>query len=72
MVEAGQVYKHSKKGNLYKIVAVAKDCDTLDEVVVYECLYDNPTSLVWIRTLSDFTHKVEINGILVNRFERVS
>lgn len=70
--EVGQIWKHSKKGNLYKILAVGKHSETLEEMVVYEAQYDNPVSKVWIRPLSMWTEEVEIDNKKLPRFTLVS
>ena len=62
-------YKHSKTGNFYNVLGVAKNSETLEEFVVYEALYDNPTSKLWVRPVKMFTEKVEINGKKVPRFQ---
>jgi len=62
-------YKHSKLGRYYRVLAVAKHSETLEDLVVYECLYDNPTSKIWVRPLEMFTEDVVINGKKVPRFE---
>ena len=62
-------YRHSKTGNFYNVLAVAKHSETLEEYVVYECLYDNPRSKVWIRPKAMFEEEVAINGKKVPRFE---
>lgn len=62
------IYKHSKTGNLYRVIGVAKPSETLEELVVYEALYDNPDSRLWIRPTAMFTETVEINGQKVPRF----
>ena len=56
MVEVGKNYHHFK-GNNYKVIAIAKDCENLEEVVVYQALYGNGD--IWVRKLSDFTAKVD-------------
>ncbi|HWY80047.1 MAG TPA: DUF1653 domain-containing protein [Candidatus Sulfotelmatobacter sp.] len=61
-------YKHSKTGNFYRVLAIAKHSETLEEFVVYECLYDNPQSKVWVRPLKMFLEKVIINNEKVPRF----
>lgn len=62
-------YKHSKTGNFYRVLSVAKHSETLEELVVYECLYDNPKSKVWVRPLKMFLESVVINGKKVPRFK---
>ena len=62
------IYKHAKTGNLYKVLAVAKHSETLEEIVVYESLYDNPISKVWFRPKEMFLEKVTINSKRSSRF----
>lgn len=66
------IYKHSKTGNLYKVLGLAKHSETLEDLVVYECLYDNPQSKIWVRPLEMFIEEVEIEGIQKPRFQFVS
>lgn len=61
-------YQHSKTGNYYRVHGVAKHSETLEDFVVYECLYDNPASKLWIRPLAMFIEQVELNGKKVPRF----
>lgn len=68
-VTIGGIYKHSKTGNLYKVHFVVKHSETLEDLVVYECLYENPRSKIWVRPLNMFLEKVVINGKKVPRFE---
>lgn len=63
-------YKHYK-GNFYNVIGIAKHSETLEDVVVYECLYDNPRSKLWVRPLQMFIEEVEMNGKKVPRFEFV-
>ncbi|QQR82401.1 DUF1653 domain-containing protein [Candidatus Campbellbacteria bacterium] len=70
MVTPG-TYKHSKTGNLYRVIGIAKHSETLEDVVVYEALYDNPKSKLWVRPLSMFEEEVEIGEQKRKRFERV-
>ncbi len=64
-------YQHSKSGNFYRVIAIAKHSETLEDLVVYECLYDNPKSKIWVRPLKMFLEEVEINGRKVPRFKFV-
>lgn len=65
-------YQHSKTGNYYRVIAVARHSETLEELVVYECLYENPQSKIWVRPLTMFLEEVEINGKRAPRFKFVS
>lgn len=70
----GGIYKHFKTGNLYKVIAIGKHSETLEDMVVYEAQYDNPKSKIWIRPLAIFLEKVEWpkeSGIFVLRFSPV-
>ena len=62
-------YIHSKTRKEYRVIGVAKHSETLEELVIYECLYDNPQGNLWVRPLSMFLEKVIINGKKVSRFE---
>ena len=63
-------YQHYK-GKFYKVIGVAKHSETLEELVVYEALYENPDGKLWVRPLKMFLEKVEINGKKVPRFKFV-
>ncbi len=65
------MYKHTKTGKLYRVIGIAKHSETLEDLVVYEALYDNPLSKLWVRPLKMFTEKVILNGKQVPRFDYV-
>lgn len=65
----GGIYVHSKKGNRYKVIGIAKHSETLEDLVIYEALYDNEMSKLWARPKAMFTDQVEINGEMVPRFK---
>jgi len=58
-IKIGGIYEHTKSGNHYKVLAVAKHCDTLEEMVVYEALYENAEGAVWVRPLREWHETVE-------------
>lgn len=62
-------YQHSKTGNFYKVIGFAKHSETLEDLVVYECLYENPKSKLWVRPLKMFFETVEVNGQKIPRFK---
>lgn len=64
-------YQHSKTGNFYRVIGIAKHSETLEDLVVYECLYDNLKSKLWVRPKKMFLEKVEISGTKVPRFKFV-
>lgn len=47
-------YEHVKTGKRYKLIALAKDSSTLEELVVYEVLYENKVSKIWVRSKEEF------------------
>lgn len=65
MVKLGK-YRHFK-GNYYEVIGVAKHSEDLKEYVVYRALYGEHG--LWIRPVSMFLEKVNVDGELVDRFE---
>lgn len=65
-------YIHSKSGKYYQVIAVGKHSETLEDVVIYQCLYDNPTSKIWVRPLTMFQEEIEVKGKKVPRFLFIS
>lgn len=68
-IEKGKQYKHFK-GDIITVLELAKDSETLEELVVYE--HNNE---VWVRSLDMFLSKVDKekypNIEQVYRFEEV-
>ena len=62
-------YRHFK-GNLYRLICIAKDSETLEEVVVYQALYGEHQ--LWVRPAEMFFGKVERDGKVMPRFEEIS
>lgn len=73
MLVPGQKYRHYK-GKMYEIIALGRDSDTAEEVVVYRALYDSlrfgPNS-VWVRPLKEFTGKLVVDGVERLRFDKI-
>ena len=67
-IEVGGMYKHFK-GNKYQVVGIAKDSETLEDVVVYKALYGEEE--LWVRPLSNFLEEIEVEGKKVKRFEYI-
>ena len=53
------LYRHFK-GNLYKLLYVAKHSETLEEMVVYQALYGEQG--IWVRPASMWNEHVERDG----------
>ena len=67
-LKIGKKYRHFK-GNEYLVMHIAKHSETLEELVVYQALYDEMG--VWVRPLEMFLEQVEVDGQIVNRFEEI-
>ena len=65
-VVIGGKYMHYK-GKPYRVLAVAKHSETLEEMVVYQQLYGEED--VWVRPLGMFLETVEVEGKTVPRFQ---
>ena len=61
-------YEHFK-GRRYRVLDVVKHSETLEDLVLYEALYDNEASKLWVRPLNMFLEEVEHNGQKVPRFK---
>lgn len=68
-VKVGKKYRHFK-GTIYEVIAIAKDSETLKDVVVYK--HDDK---IWVRDYDMFVSKVDKNKypdvVQEYRFEEV-
>ncbi len=65
------IYRHFK-GNLYRVIGLAKHSETLEDLVVYSPLDTrNSDSVLWVRPKELFLEKVLVNGVYVPRFEYI-
>lgn len=69
-IKIGGLYQHYK-GKNYIVTNLAKHSETLEWMVVYECLYENSESQIWIRPLKMFLEEIEVNGRKVPRFKYI-
>jgi len=67
----GGIYQHYK-GPRYRVLGVCRHSETLEELVYYECLYDNPNGQCWVRPREMFLGVVLLDGQPVKRFALVS
>ncbi len=63
----GGLYRHYK-GKPYRVLGVVRHSETLEELVHYQCLYDNPDGSFWVRPRAMFEEMVVIDGIAQPRF----
>jgi hypothetical protein len=66
-LKIGGVYRHYK-GMQYIVHNVVKHSETLESLVFYECLYENPEGRFWVRPLEMFLEEVDVDGKRMRRF----
>ncbi len=59
-ITIGKTYRHYK-GNIYKIIALAKHSETLEDLIVYQAVSDGKT---WVRPYSMWNETVDGKGTL--------
>ena len=71
-LKLGEISEHVKTGKQYKLLMVAKDSKSLEDTVIYEALYNNAISKIWVRSKESFTGEaVRPDGTLHPRFRLV-
>ena len=59
-ITVGKTYKHYK-GNLYKIIALAKHSETMEDMIVYRSV---DTEKTWTRPAKMWNETIDDNGTL--------
>lgn len=59
------IYRHFK-GNLYRVIGVARHSETLEDMVVYQALYGEGG--LWVRPAGMWNEIVQHNGVPTPRF----
>lgn len=67
-IVVGATYQHYK-GPLYVVLSVARNSETLEEVVVYQGLYGQHN--IWVRPLDMFLENVLVEGKWQQRFRLI-
>ena len=67
MIKLGK-YRHFK-GNEYEVIGIAKHSESLEDYVVYRCLYGDYG--LWIRSASMFEETITRDGKTFKRFEYI-
>ena len=60
-----QYYRHFK-GNIYRVLHIAKHSETLEDMVVYQAMYGEGG--IWVRPKSMFEEVIERDGQTFKRF----
>ena len=68
-IEIGAVYRHYK-GNYYQVICIARHSETLEDLVVYQKLYEDFS--FWVRPKKIFLEKVQIGNKKVSRFQKIN
>ena len=64
MIKTGK-YRHFKGGE-YEVIGIAKNSETLEDLVVYKSLDKGG---IWARPLENFLEEVDVEGQKVPRFK---
>lgn len=56
----GGIYQHHK-GQKYQLIAVVRHSESLEEMILYETLYENELGKLWVRPKNMFLEHLE-NG----------
>ena len=65
-IKINGIYRHYK-GNMYKVIAIGKYSETLDQLVVYQALYGN--NEIWCRPISMWNDDINVDGKIQKRFQ---
>ena len=65
----GEYYRHFK-GNVYRVLHIAKHSETLEDMVVYQAMYGERG--VWVRPKSMFNDEIVRDGKTFRRFSPIS
>ena len=64
-----EYYRHFK-GNIYKVLNIAKHSETLEDIVVYQAMYGERG--IWVRPKAMFEEIIERDGKSFRRFSPIS
>ena len=64
-----QYYRHFK-GNIYRVLHIAKHSETLEDMVVYQAMYGERG--IWVRPLTMFEEEIEREGKIFRRFSPIT
>ena len=65
------IYLHYKNKK-YEVLGTCRHSETNEEMVLYETLYKNPKSKLWVRPKNMFLEEIVIDNKKVPRFKFIS
>lgn len=65
-IKINGIYRHYK-GNKYKVIAIGRHSDSLEQLVVYQALYGN--NEIWCRPISMWNDDINFDGKIQKRFQ---
>jgi hypothetical protein len=68
----GALYQHYRNQKFYRVRGVVRHSESLEEMVLYEALYENELGKLWVRPKAMFSEDVDFEGKKVPRFKRVA
>lgn len=72
-VKTGSIYTHYKNPDKrYKVIGIALNTETEENMVVYEPLYESLNAALFVRPLKMFVEEVEKDGQKIPRFTLIS
>ncbi len=66
-ITIGTLFEHYK-GKRYKFLGIVRHSETLEELVLYEALYENKLGNIWVRPKKMFFESILIDGKQTRRF----
>lgn len=69
--KSGTRFFRHYKNKPYKYLGTARHSETLEELVLYESLYENALGRIWVRPKEMFFENVEVEGVIKPRFEKI-
>lgn len=64
----GAIYQHYK-GKQYRVIGVGKHSESLEDMVLYEALYENSLGRLWCRPAYMWSEMIDVQGNKVPRFK---
>lgn len=59
------------KDKPYRYLDIVKHSETLEDLVLYRCRYENPSGALWVRPKKMFFEEIEVQGKALPRFREI-